>query len=317
MFLSIFYITTCIAAIIALNQLGIPEFSYLVYGAAMLVAILGVPHGGLDHWTGRRLLQVHFGSAWWMMFFPVYLLVCMAVVALWFAVPSAAVVGFFLLSAWHFGREEQHLDRLNAREEKPSRWVAELSAISRGGLIIWIPSLARPHEMESLLGMIVPGSDSSIAEQIVSLTGWIATLLCPVAFLFFCLELREHGREIETWVPLATAAFACFTPILVSFTAYFCLWHSLLGLSRLQVQEGLPGLRFLISILPLSLLAVAGVIAFGFFLQPSVGIASIPSIPASLQTLFIGLSAIAVPHMLLHECADVASTHGKHLEVRS
>ncbi|MBU6173433.1 MAG: Brp/Blh family beta-carotene 15,15'-dioxygenase, partial [Planctomycetes bacterium] len=206
--------------------------------------------------------------------------------------------------------------KLKSGRKRRARWIVHLSAISSGGLVIWIPAMARPHEMESLLRMIVPGGDPSHAEQIVWLTRWIAAILCPVAFFFFCWKLQSHGWEIGSWVPLATVAVAGLTPILVSFTAYFCLWHSLLGLSRLQIQEGLASYRFIMSILPLSAVAVAGVIAVGWFLRPSIGMSSIVSLPASLQTLFIGLSAIAVPHVLLHEWADLATSNTKHLEAR-
>jgi hypothetical protein len=97
--LSAFYIVICVAVMAALRLLGAPEFSVLVYVAAVLVAILGVPHGGLDHWTGRRLLASRFRDSWWLMFFPGYLAVGVAVAASWFVFPLATVIGFFLLSA--------------------------------------------------------------------------------------------------------------------------------------------------------------------------------------------------------------------------
>ena len=305
--LSAFYIVICVAVMAALRLLGAPEFSVLVYVAAFLVAILGVPHGGLDHWTGRRLLASRFRDSWWMMFFPGYLAVGLAVAFSWFVFPLATVLGFFLLSAWHFGREDQHRNRMGEKSEGPCSAIVEhFSAIALGGLVIWIPALVRVEEMTWMLRMIVPANDAGAVEKIVFFTRSIAVILCPIALVACVLQLRREVQDFNAWVPVATAGIAAIAPILVSFTAYFCLWHSILGLSRLRSQEGLTASQFVASILPLSVMAVAGVVAAGWFFRQSLGTSSIGTNPHSLQTLFIGLSAIAVPHLVLHEWAGLA-----------
>ena len=335
--LSAFYILICVAVIAAVQLSGAPEFSVLVCVAAFLVAILGVPHGGLDHWTGRRLLATRFGDSWWMMFFPGYLAVGVAVAVSWFVFPLATVIGFFLLSAWHFGREDQH--RLAKKTEGPrsSAILEHLSAIALGGLVIWIPALVRAEEMTWMLRMIVPAKNPGAVEQIVFFTRSIAVILCPVALFACLLQLNRDSQDLNAWVPVATAGIAAIAPILVSFTAYFCLWHSILGLSRLRSQEGLKGPEFVASILPLSLMAVAGVVAAGWFFRQSLGTSSLGAsslgassldssslgasslgaMPESLQTLFIGLSAIAVPHLLLHEWAGLARRSSYRPETQS
>lgn len=323
------YIAICIMLMTAVWLFGAPEFSALVLSAATLVAVLGVPHGGLDHWTGRRLLASHFRDRWWWMFFPGYLAVGLAVAAAWFAFPVLTVLGFFLLSAWHFGREDQHRIAEIQRTKRSSATVEHLSAIALGGLVIWIPAIVRPFEMEGLLRMIVPSNDSQDAARIVQWTQWLAMVLCPMAILFLVRQLlSDRANRIgskgsngaidwSVWVPLATAGIAAVTPILVSFTAYFCFWHSMLGLSRLRSQEGLTRPQFMMAVLPLSALAVGGVATLGFLVRFGDGGPAIHAIPASLQTLFIGLSAIAVPHLLLHEWSDLAQRKQAKMEVMS
>ena len=304
--LSVFYITICVAVMAAVRLLGTPEVSVLVCVAAVMVAILGVPHGGLDHWTGRRLLASRFRDSWWKLFFPGYLAVGVAVAVSWFVFPLATVIGFFLLSAWHFGREDQHRIAAKSGGTRSSAMLEHVSAIALGGLVIWIPALVRTDEMTWMLRMIVPANDPGAVEQIVFFTRSIAVFLCPVALVACVLQLRREGQDLNAWVPVATVGIAAIAPILVSFTTYFCLWHSILGLSRLRSQEGLTAPRFVASVLPLSVMAVSGVVAAGWFVRQSLGTSSIGTMPQSLQTLFIGLSAIAVPHLLLHEWADRA-----------
>lgn len=300
------YIAICVALMAALPLWGAPEFSVLVYVAAILVAILGVPHGGLDHWTGRRLLVTRFRESWWLMFFPGYLAIGLAVAASWFALPVAAVIAFFLLSAWHFGREDQHRAAQDWSENRSTHFLTHVSALALGGLVIWVPALVRPSEMQSLLTLIIPSSDGSQAAQVVWLSQVLALVLCPIACLMAVRQITLHGWDLNAWVPLATAGVAASAPILVSFTTYFCLWHSILGLARLRSQEGLTSRQFIAATTPLSVTAVLGVVAISWLFRQSFEGPSIDSIPASLQTLFIGLSAIAVPHLLLHEWADSA-----------
>lgn len=288
----------------AVQLLRAPDFSVLVYVAAVMVAILGVPHGGLDHWTGRRILASRYQNFWWLIFFPGYLAMGLTVAACWFVFPVATVIGFFLLSAWHFGREDQHRIATKSRYLASSAALGHVSAIALGGLVIWVPALARVEEMAWMLQMIIPANDVGAVEQIVFFTRLIAFVLCPLALVACLLQLCRGVKDLNAWVPIATAGVAAGAPILVSFTAYFCLWHSILGLSRLRSQEGLKVPQFIAAILPLSLTAVAGVVAAGWIFQQSSGTNSIGTIPVSLQTLFIGLSAIAVPHLLLHEWSD-------------
>ena len=312
MFLSVFYLAICLATITACMTLGPPDFSVMVYGAAVMVAIVGVPHGGLDHWTGRRLLESRFESRWWMMFFPGYLSLSAIVALSWVLFPVATVIGFFLVSAWHFGREDQYSSMPEKLSSRFTTATKHLSAIALGGLVIWIPAIFRPEEMELLLRIIVPGDSKTQAKQIVTIAGWIAMVMCPLGGLFFCWRLIERGRDWNVWVAPATAVLAATTPILVSFTAFFCLWHSILGLSRLRLQEGITGVAFLRSVLPLSVLAVCGVAISGWWLIATTEGSSIDTVLASLKTLFIGLSAIAVPHLLLHEWSEFTGPRAPH-----
>lgn len=303
MVVSVLYLAICVAVMASVLVWGAPELSILVGAAALLVAVLGVPHGGLDHWTGRRLLASRFRHPWWLLFFPGYLAVGWVVALSWFALPIATVIGFFLLSAWHFGREDQQHDAKTTGTKHTSGPLRHVEAIALGGLVIWVPALVHPSEMQSLLTLILPSSDGGEAGQIVWLTQSLAWIFCPIACLMSLRQWTLQGRDLNAWVPLATAGIAASAPILVSFTAYFCLWHSILGLMRLRSEEGLTVRQFIAATMPLSAMAVAGVVAISWLFRNSFGGAAMGSVPASLQMLFIGLSAIAVPHLLLHEWA--------------
>ncbi|HBJ34011.1 MAG TPA: hypothetical protein DDZ51_04445 [Planctomycetaceae bacterium] len=296
------YLAICTVSLSSMLWLGAPGLTSTVLGSTLAIAVLGVPHGGLDHWTGRRLLRERFKDHWWAIFFPAYLLVGLVFALGWIAAPTTSVVLFFLISAWHFGREDQQASNRSARWSSTERAARHVAAVAVGGLVIWVPALARPDEMRSLLQMIVPAESIDSAIRIVDATRMVASVLVPLAIGFIIASLVESPLALERWVPVATVAIAIFAPILISFSVYFCGWHSWLGLQRLRREESLSVAQFVRHVAPLSVAAILGVAVAGWWLQG----AAVDSIlqgqtSPSLRIVFIGLSAIAVPHLLLHE----------------
>jgi Brp/Blh family beta-carotene 15,15'-monooxygenase len=259
---------------------------WLTAGLIAGVSLVGVPHGGLDHWTGRRLLSRYFQDAWWAVFFPAYLLIACVVALGWIFVPVATAVSFFLVSAWHFGHEE-------STEDAPS-WSRFLDSVARGGLLIWLPVLMRPEEVEQILKSLV--SDHMILHVTTIMTATqclaIPLTICAVAFMVNDISRRRYVSAIRT---LSFACLFCFANVLVSFGMYFCGWHSVRGLARLASEYRLSPSQLLFAVAPLSIGAVV-LSVVGMWMWSS-GIASVESWH---RTLFISLSAIAVPHLILH-----------------
>lgn len=301
------YLAICAASVSGMLLLGTPERSGMVFGLAFAIAVLGVPHGGLDHWTGRRLLQHRLGNHWWAVFFPTYLLVGLTFAIGWFVMPTITVLAFFLISAWHFGREEQLASDcpspLQTKASSSTNWLlSHCIATAMGGLVIWIASIARPEEMAVLLSLIIPADGAEPSIQIVAYTQWLAAFLVPMATAMGLKQLIRSPRDWESWVPVATAVVAICLPILVSFAIYFCAWHSWQGLQRLRRSESLSVAQFIRYTAPLSVAAIIGVIAAAWWMQGTLPTRALgDQTSASLQTVFIGLSAIAVPHLFLHE----------------
>lgn len=286
---------------------GAPKLTWLVPAAALAIAIVGVPHGGLDHWIGRRLLAPRFAQRWWLMFFPTYLAIALGVASAWLAFPVATVLLFFIASAWHFGRED---DKATPVRTAPmlNSLVVHMNAMAVGGLAIWIPALLRPEELHTLLGLIIRSNDYAAAEQIVVWTRWLACILVPCAAGVISLRLVDNHRQLRNWVPLTTAMLAATTPILLAFPVYFCAWHSIQGLLDLQRHERLSNVEFIVSILPLSATAVIGIACGGWCVSWADDSLTTSIVSTVLPTLFIGLAAIAVPHLLLHEMAEQLSS---------
>lgn len=261
--------------------------AFAIVFAAVLIALVGVPHGGLDHWTGRRLLAERLGRAWPIVFLVGYLFVGTIVAVSWAVQPVPTIVLFFLASAWHFGREDglKHWD-----------------ALASGGLIIWVPAWMRPAEMEAILNCLIISESAASAEasaaSVMMITRVLSAILIPVALGSVLLN-RHRGHRLAT---VSTMVIAAAAPILWSFVWFFCGWHSIRGLNRMRNQEGLPWRAFTFAIAPMSVAAVLMVVGVAAWVG-----ASMTEPTAQMRMMFIGLASIAVPHLFLHEIESVFS----------
>ncbi len=266
---------------------------------AVGVGVVGLPHGGLDHRIGQQVLSSLSAGSSTILFFASYLTIAILVIAGWFMSPWITISGFFCLSAWHFGLEE---------DERVSRNLWQWAGmVARGGMVIWVPTLFHGGEISRLLSIITSGDSLHVAEQIVSAIQLLAPAL--IALTVWDAVSYRNDRQPErfglssAWqhrIRLANFGllFAIAHP-LVSFGVYFCGWHSIRGLVHLYQTFGGPVRKFGLSLLPITAAAL-GLFAVGFSFSFQNGQLS----PAVIQTVFIGLSAVAIPHLLLHVISD-------------
>lgn len=268
-----------------------------VVALAIAVCLVGVPHGGLDSLTGKRWLSPIVGGYWGWFFFSGYLAIAIVVILGWLIEPFGTAILFFLVSAWHFGLEDDE------SQFKTSLWN-HLVATASGGLVIWIPALSRPLEMQYILEWIVPASMPTSGAEIVSTARCLSLIFVPVAVAdvgFSVANTTAQRKFVEPRLVrnlLLVVLFAS-APILFSFGLYFCGWHSIRGLARMQKEHRMSKTGLLIAVLPMSLLAIGLAGAATWFWSSGRELSAELS-----RSLFIGLSAIAVPHLFLHGVAN-------------
>ncbi len=302
--------TTIVLSLLVLDFCGIGYsrlgFGSLILIVAAMVSIVGVPHGGLDHRVGQRFFRSPSLLSW-AGFFVSYLAISMIVVAGWYTVPLISVLAFFCLSSWHFGLEE---------DPGPKKSVLQWAGlIARGGMVIWVPAAFQTTAMTELLDMVLPQADVALASQVVAVVCYCVPALALLTLCDMWFAWRKPASstsgfsKISRFVRIAAFAllFATAHPI-VSFGIYFCGWHSIQGLIHLREQFGGTWPRFALSLLPISIAALA-MFGLGFYYLSTVEALT----PALVRTLFIGLSAIAVPHLLLHVASDLQSTRSQRI----
>jgi Brp/Blh family beta-carotene 15,15'-monooxygenase len=259
--------------------------SWQLLALALLVGIVGIPHGGLDHHVGRGIAQPYLGALWPLAFFASYLLVMAVVLGGWLVLPGPTMILFFVLSAWHFGSDEEGV------------WPLR---ILLGGMVIWIPCLARSAEVQSILETLI-SRPLSLELSLLRPMGWCLGVLFSLGLVVFVVRRR-------VWTVVRLLGFATLfvtVPVLISFSVFFCLWHSLREIIRIahlaNPASPVDGLRCVaILAAPMTALTLLLALLGGLWLQRTGGLEV-----AVLQVVFIGLSMLAVPHMLLHAMAGL------------
>jgi len=279
------------------------QVSTLALLTAVGVAVVGVPHGGLDHLEGSKLLGMR-GLRGITFFSLAYICVSSFVVIGWYVLPLATILAFFVLSAWHFGLEEDQRGGLGV--------MGAAARIARGGMVIWVPALVQPQAITDLLATVMPVSNSGMATQVVAMltvTGPFLILLAVYdAVTFTDGNSDSSSAPKRAWLHrlrlLAFALLFATAHPLLSFAIYFCGWHSIRGLIHLYEESGAASAtQFVARLVPISGAALA--LLGGAYVFWS-GIAS--TTDALIRTTFVGLSALAIPHLLLHIASDAFST---------
>ena len=278
-----------------------------VLPVALAAIAIAMWHGAYDQVQAEVLLAPSLGRRW----LPAFLVGYAALAALtgfgWWAAPMVSLLLFLLYSAWHFGTE-------------PELWtpgpLAATVALALGAVPIVAACRWHGAAVVPILAAMLGRSPSAPARAAV-LTMWLARGCWPVLLIAaFGIAFGLFGRAVRARaqlllvLALQAALFVCCDPLL-AFAAFFCFWHTPEHLVATSLPTA-PGdsLRAELAhnlrtgFVPwlLSLGAVAMVFALG------------RREAASYRAeIFVVLSALTVPHMLLNELRRANAGAGRAL----
>lgn len=258
-------------------------------GAA--VVIFGLPHGALD----LNLVRGATSGSWTTLAAAIglYLIATGAVLAVWVCAPVAALLGFLLIAVVHFGLGDT--EGLNG----PQR---ALEVVARGGFAGIAPLVFHPSTTRDLLALLVgPDSSGSLDSALAAISSpatWLWAICLIAALVWRALQHRSGWIAACAELILTTAVFAVFHP-LAAFLLYFCFVHSVrhivdLGAARFPENGGHAARWLLHESAPFTMATVvlAAIIWFVFARSSAYD-------ETMIRTIFWGLSALTVPHMIL------------------
>ena len=261
----------------------------------LLILIVGVSHGSLDHLKGKKLLKL-FNIKSTYIFYITYILISAVVVVTWILLPSITLIVFLIIASYHFGKEDTHF-LINNRS-----YFTQLLYFFKGLLIILAPLTFHFQETIAIFKLLLIDNEvfystlDFIEKNNIIQKGIVFSFLSSVILLLKNFEKKKFLIFFDYFSILTLNLY--LTP-LIAFTIYFCFLHSIRHSISLAIELDpdsiVKGFRlFVKKALPLTILtAVFSFIAL-YMLSYSNNLDS-----AILKIIFIGLASLTFPHILL------------------
>jgi Brp/Blh family beta-carotene 15,15'-monooxygenase len=258
---------------------------------SIFILLLGIPHGAIDHVLLTEKISI---NKFW--FYSLYLGLITINTVLWFVLPGLSLLFFLLVSAYHFGQSQLSF--------LPESFLSKLLFILWGISILSGLLLYNSSDIDWLLMNTSEFGISSFEGllyevKLITITSTASVILLLGYFLYKNkITLEKMGLELIDLF-LVHASFYIL-PLLIGFTLYFIILHSL----KVMVDEfeflksKKPSFnisKFIALLTPFSLLSFIGsaiIIALIFNGWLNLSLAFI---------LLVLLSGITLPHSVVME----------------
>ena len=261
----------------------------------LLILIVGVSHGSLDHIKGKKLLRL-FNIKSTYIFYIIYILISATVIVTWMILPSMTLILFLIIASYHFGREDTQF-LIN-----DSSYFTQILYFFKGFLIILAPLYFHFQETIAIFKLLLVDNEvfysslNFIESNNVIQIGIICSTLSSIFLFLMNFEIKKFVIFLDYFSILILNYY--LSP-LIAFTVYFCFLHSIRHSISLAIEldpnSVINGFRlFVKKALPLTILT--GVFSFIalYLLSNSYNLDS-----AILKIIFIGLASLTFPHILL------------------
>lgn len=240
--------------------------------SAVLIGLLGVPHGAVD----LHLVSSHAHHKRELL---LYLIRIALVVCAWLIVPALMLAVFLVNSAWHFG---------DCDLPSNGRYHGIRASIYGAAILVLVVNPTDPAVGAILVDLIRGPVD-------VSMLTHYAELKLVAAILVAVLPALGAQAKRPTYLlrSVVIIAMAYLVDSLLAFTWYFTVVHAYTSMNALRHHLGQEQpwswRRLCIAALPLSLVSWTG-IGLAIVLLPNSN---------GLVALFVALSALTLPHSVL------------------
>lgn len=259
------------------------------------ILLLGVPHGAADllvatqNANSSKILFSKFR------FLVIYISRLFAFAAILWFFPLAGNLLFILFAAYHFGETDLYQFKTNTISGKAF-------VIFYGLLILSVILLHHFEEVKPLFQQFSAGKENAVfinwldanRYNVISVSG---ILFFATTFIYF-LQNSNTGTNDKGQFLIRFAVILLILynlPMLLGFTFYFVVWHSLLSLNNITSYLGKNNSytqnTIKREIILYSVLAIAGIALFGL-----TGFMFINS-NAMVGYLLLGLAVLTAPHM--------------------
>jgi Brp/Blh family beta-carotene 15,15'-monooxygenase len=298
------------------------ELQYVPLAAS--VAVLGLPHGAVDHLALERSRGQSPTYRGMLLVAGLYALLGGTYLALWYLAPVASFVLFIAVTWVHWGQGDVYaLVAVEGVDHLRTRGQRALAAAVRGGLPMLVPLLSHPDQYREVAALLVGRFGVTAADlaplfetgtRLVLGTGFVALTFIALGIgLLRGGGLTDPGWRVDALETGLLWAFFLAVPPVLAIGVYFCLWHSVRHIARLALVDPRaagalsrgawrPALaRFARDAAPLT--AVSLVFLGGFYLLVPVRPTDLPE---TVGLYLILIAVLTLPHVVVVSLMDRA-----------
>ena len=172
----------------------------------LLILIIGVSHGSLDHEKGKKLFEI-LKIKEISIFYLSYVLIAISVIVIWALLPSISLIIFLMVASYHFGKEDTQflINKIS--------FVNQLLFFFKGSLIILAPMFFNFEDTVFIFKFILIDN-----ELFYSTLSFIETknilpiliILSTLASIYLILEDFNFLSVILTFVVFILGIFASY-----------------------------------------------------------------------------------------------------------
>ena len=288
----IFFLLCNIFSLIAFK---INTFTISPFICLLLILSIGISHGSLDNFKGRKLFQILKIDNFSIFYFG-YILIALIVIFLWILIPYVSLIIFLMVASYHFGKEDTQFLTIE------NSYYNQFLFFLKGSLIVFAPMYFHFDETISIFRLLLIENETFykfldlIESNRVLLYFVILSTLANILLFTKNFELKKFTIFLDYFSILIINYY--FSP-LVAFTIYFCFLHSIRHSISLmsELDENNLGNGFKIFIkkaLPLTFITAIFCVIGLYLLNNTYNFDS-----SVLKIIFIGLASLTFPHILL------------------
>ena len=258
------------------------------------IVLLGIPHGAADLLVATKNAEFENKKFSQLKFFVNYLGRLFLFGAIIYLFPVAGNLMFILFAAYHFGETDLHHFKTNS-------FAGKLFVISYGLLILGVILLNHFDEMFSMFKIFDTGKKNEaiilwINNYRYSILSLFGILFFASGFFYFASSKDPQDNKGKFLLQYAVILCILYNlPMMLGFTFYFIVWHSVLSLKNIinyLRKDGIFKTKVIArQIAFYSLLAMVGMVLFGLtgFMFASNN--------TMIVYVFLGLAVLTAPHM--------------------
>jgi Brp/Blh family beta-carotene 15,15'-monooxygenase len=290
---------------------------------AASVAVLGLPHGAVDHLALERSRGEPPTRRGMLLVGGLYAVLGGAYLALWYLAPVASFVLFVAITWVHWGQGDVYaLVAVEGVDHLRTRGQRALAAAVRGGLPMLVPLLSYPGQYREVAALLV-GRFGVTAADLAPLFAPGTRLALGAGFAGLTLAalglgaarggLGAPGWRVDALETALLWAYFLAVPPVLAIGVYFCLWHSVRHIARLALVD--PGAaraldrgawpaalaRFARDAAPLTLVSL--VFLGGFYLLVPVRPTDLPE---TVGLYLVLIAVLTLPHVVVVSLMDRA-----------